>query len=558
MQTTTNYGYNVPESGDAANITKISENFTSIDSDLKSVSDASLAAATDLGDKIDAVGEKVDEVGTKVDNVNTTIEGLPQEVQNQLNAFKATIDELKKNVEDTLADVQETVENSPAGAPAPALKSFSAESQEDGIKITFTAHGACTGKSYGSEDNYDDIRSITKGVMFRYSDSEYPLTHNDGNLGFYTEDIYTISSYGTRRPKEVSGVITGLTNGKTYYISAFPYSNYNVFNDGAGVMQGNGSVNRQTCQWTGTKGTLTVNVTQDYDCKPLGEYTATMTPTAGGEAITKTQSGSATVVFIGLEAGEYTLSFSAPQYFTAPQSESVTVVSGQSQTVDKVFTFSAGTLSDASWELIDELSKQASNFWSIGDTKDIVVSGETITVEIIGFNHDDLSDGSGKAGITFGMKNLMANQKRMNRKNTNAGSYAGSEMNTYVGTTFYNGMPAEVRNVIKSVKKVTGNSTGSGSWTGTRTDNFKTWLFSEAEVFGTKKHSVGNEGSKYARFTSNSLRIKKLSNGSSAYDWWLRSPILDNTSAFCGVNTNGDGSSYNATYSSGVCVGFCV
>lgn len=498
------------------------------------------------------VEEAEENILNNINDVKSTVDTLPDKVEEKLDPVQTDMAKLVENVQKQVDELREIVENSPSGVTPPCLGTISSSSNDNGIDISYMAYTG-TNADAGEPnvmDNWPIV--VTKGVMVRYSSEKYPENINDGTLAFIDEDLFEVDENGTKKQKTKSQTVVGLTIGYTYYFTAFTYSNYGVYNESMSRS------NCTKCQWTGTKGTLTVNVTQDYDCKPLGEYTATMTPTAGGEAITKTQSGSATVVFIGLEAGEYTLSFSAPQYFTAPQSESVTVVSGQSQTVDKVFTFSAGTLSDASWELIDELSKQASNFWSIGDTKDIVVSGETITVEIIGFNHDDLSDGSGKAGITFGMKNLMANQKRMNRKNTNAGSYAGSEMNTYVGTTFYNGMPAEVRNVIKSVKKVTGNSTGSGSWTGTRTDNFKTWLFSEAEVFGTKKHSVGNEGSKYARFTSNSLRIKKLSNGSSAYDWWLRSPILDNTSAFCGVNTNGDGSGYNATYSSGVCVGFCV
>lgn len=500
----------------------------------------------------DRVDEAEKNLGNKIDGLNGTVEGLPEEVQNQLDAFKKTIDELKKNVEDTLSDVQETVENSPVGVLPPGLSSFSCKSNENGINVGYEPNVVITHAGGASTDDSNDILSMTKGIMFRYSDEKYPTNIDEGVFAFNDEDIFQLNELGDRQPKHKYNTITGLTNGKTYYISAFPYSYGNRYYIGSWNC-------RKSCQWTGTKGTLTVNVTQDYDYKPLGEYTATMTPTAGGQAITKTQSGAGTVVFSGLEAGEYTLSFSSPQYFTAPQSESVTVVAGQSQTVDKVFVFTAGSLSDSSWDLIDALSKRASTIWSIGDTKDVVVNGETLTFEIVGFNHDNLADGSGKAGITFGMKNLMKTKLTMNEDNINNGSYAGSEMNTYVGSTFYNGMPSEVRNVIKSVKKVTGKGGTSTSWSGTRTDNFKTWLFSEAEVFGTKTFSVGNEGSKYARFTSNSLRTKKLSNGSgSAYRWWLRSPRLGGNTSFCIVRSDGTADHYGASDSDGVCVGFCV
>lgn len=503
----------------------------------------------------DRVEEAEENLGRKIDELNT----LPQEVQDQLDAFKTTIDELKKNVEDTLADVQETVENSPAGVPACDLLSFSSQSNEDGVLITYKATPVLRLETSSSTaDQYDSsigVLSVTKGVMFRYSEENYPTNINEGTLAYVDENLFTLLEDGRRQSIEKTYTITGLTNGKTYFISAFPYSLNNVYNCACGFNY----KNRTKCQWTGTKGTLTVNVTQDYDYKPLGEYTATLTPTAGGDPITKTQSGAATVVFSGLEAGQYTLSFSEVASFTKPSNQSVTVTAGQSQTISAQYLFTPPSLSEATWDEIDSLSSVASNFWSVGDTKDVSVSGETLTFEIVGFNHDDLADGRGKAGITFGMKNLMNNIRQMNSSATNNGSYAGSAMNTYVGTTFYNGMPEEVRNVIKSVKKVTGNGGTSSSWSGTRNDNFKTWIFSEAEVFGTKTYSVGNEGSKYSRFTSNALRTKKLSNGSgSAIRWWLRSPRLGFYGGFCCVESDGTADRPDANNSYGVCVGFCV
>lgn len=458
---------------------------------------------------IDTVETAETNLGNKIDGLSGTIEGLPQEVQEQLNAFKTTIDELKKNVEDTLADVQETVENSPAGIPAPPLASMSAQSTENGIEVTYQA-ALLFGRSSNNfvvedQDNLDQIFSVTKGVMIRYSNESYPLTPKDGNLAIIDEDIFTLNAdTGIKTAKQKTYEIVGLTNNETYYISAFPYNSNYAYQEAAGQNH----KNRVKCQWTGTKGTLTVNVTQDYDYKPLGEYTATMTPTAGGSAVTKTQSGAATIVFSGLEAGQYTLSFSAPQYFTAPKSKNVTVVAGQSQTLDKVFVFTPPSLSECDWNLINSLSLRASEFWSVGDTKDVTVNGEALTFEIVGFNHDNLSDGSGKAGITFGMKNLMSETKQMNSTDTNNGSYVGSALNDYVSGDFYNGLPAELKNVIKSVRKITGNGGSSNSWSGTRTDNFKVWLFSEQEVYGSKSMSVGNEGSKYSIFTGYESRIK--------------------------------------------------
>lgn len=509
----------------------------------------------------DRVEEAEEKILNNLNDVKTTVDTLPEKVEQKLDPVQDDMAKLVEAVQKQVDELRDIVENSPAGVLPPTLMYFYAESTDEGIKLTYKAGsiGKYTDnnpKSVGY-DYSNDIASLTKGIMFRYSETTFPIYKTEGTLAFIDEDLFTVNaSYGHRESKEKVNTITGLTNGKKYYISAFPYSTTNVYNEASGYNKNN----RQICTWTGTKGTLTVNVTQDYDYKPLGEYTATLTPTAGGDAVTKTQSGAATIVFSGLEAGEYTLSFSDVTIFTKPQNQSVTVIAGQSQTISTQYQLNV-SLSSLSWAEIDEYAQMgvANQIFSVGDTKDVSVNGESLTFEIVGFNHDDLADGSGKAGITFGMKNLMANKRSMNSSDTNSGSYAGSVMNTYVGTTFYNGMPDEVRNVIKSVKKVTGNGGSSNSWSGTRTDNFKTWLFSEEEVFGTKKYSVGNEGSKYARFTSNSSRTKKLSNGSGSADyWWLRSPYLGNDGYFCGVNSGGSANNNLASSSRGVCVGFCV
>ena len=433
---------------------------------------------------INIVKKGVKGVQTTLDGVKNSVDTLPEDVQTKLDAFEVTIDELKKNVEDTLSDVQETVENSPAGEIPSDLNSFSSSSKEDGIEVKYLANITTGG---GVVDN-QDVTVLTKGVMIRYSKESYPLTKESGVLAGIDEDIFTLNEDGSKEAKEKTILITGLTNGETYYISAFPYSNYNMFNEAAGKANNGKVAHRTKCQWTGTKGTLTVNVTQDYDYKPLGEYTATLTPTAGGDPVTKTQSGAATVVFSGLEAGQYTLSFSEVASFTKPSNQSVTVVAGQSKVLDLQYVFTSN-LNDLSWEEIDKYAKEglSTTIWSVGDTKDVNVNGETLTFEIVGFNHDDLSDGSGKATITFGMKHLMKTKLKMNEENTNDGSYVGSEMNTFVGTTFYNNLPSELKNIIKEVKKVTGNGGPTYQWSGTRTDNFKTWLFSEYEISGSQQ-----------------------------------------------------------------------
>lgn len=216
-------------------------------------------------------------------------------------------------------------------------------------------------------------------------------------------------------------------------------------------------------------------------------------------------------------------------------------------------------LANNTWEQIAAASESgiAADTWQVGDTKDIVVGGETLTVEIVGFNHDDLADGSGKAGITFGLKNLMANTRQMNSSNTNAGGFTGSDMYEWLQGTLLNSLPSDLQAVLKSVNKKT--SAGNESST-INTNAMKIFLFSEIEIFGSVTYSKSGEGSQYSRFATASSRIKYLSNGSgSAKYWWERSPRGDDSASFCNVSGGGNANgNYAAGNSGGVCFGFCV
>lgn len=216
------------------------------------------------------------------------------------------------------------------------------------------------------------------------------------------------------------------------------------------------------------------------------------------------------------------------------------------------------TLAENSWAQIAAVSAagNAENYWSVGDEIDIVVDGETLTLQIYGFNHDDLT-GSGKAGITFGMKNLMATTRQMNTSNTNAGGFTGSAMYDWLQNTLYPLLPEDLRGAIKAVDKKT--SAGSQSTT-INTDSMKLFLFSAIENgLRTTTDVYKDEGETYPIFTDNASRIKKLSNGTgSANYWWERSPYPTNSASFCSVASFGSASTSAASYSYGVCFGFCI
>lgn len=196
--------------------------------------------------------------------------------------------------------------------------------------------------------------------------------------------------------------------------------------------------------------------------------------------------------------------------------------------------------------------------WLVGDSKNETIGGEVLTFVIIGKDHDDRADGSGKAKLSIGMKECMAQTRQMNATNTNAGSFVGSGMYSWLSGTLYPSLPDGLKNSITKVNKKTSEGGGSSV---IRTDVMYLWLFSEIEVFGTTTYSYAGEGTQYPYFATAAERIKRLSNGSGAASyWWERSPqspTYQNTN-FCLVTPSGEAVSTGAGSSDGVCFGFCI
>ena len=217
---------------------------------------------------------------------------------------------------------------------------------------------------------------------------------------------------------------------------------------------------------------------------------------------------------------------------------------------------SAGTLlNNFTWAQIDYISENGfvSDYFNIGDIKNVTIGSATYVVEIVGFSHDDKADGSGKAGLTFGLKDCLNTTYRMNSSNTNAGGWGSCALRATLRGDIWNQLPSDLRGVIKEVtKKASAGNLSSiiSSYTDTL------FLFAENEIFGNTQYSVNGEGTQYARFTTSNTRIKRL-NGS-ATNWWLRSPYSGADISFCRVLSGGKAGSYAASSSLGVAFGFCV
>ena len=208
------------------------------------------------------------------------------------------------------------------------------------------------------------------------------------------------------------------------------------------------------------------------------------------------------------------------------------------------------------WEQIIEAchANEVPDEWVADGTcyKDMEIGGTPYRIDIIGKNHDDLSDGTGKAPLTFQMHDCYATAYAMNSSNTNSGGWQNSAMRTTRLPAILNLMPAEVQDAIREVQKKTSAGNKSSS---IQTTNDKLFLLSEIEIFGRTTFSFAGEGKQYAYYQAGNSKVKNLSG--SAYTWWERSPCSSESDLFCRVSSNGSADAGAAGNSYGVAFAFC-
>lgn len=173
--------------------------------------------------------------------------------------------------------------------------------------------------------------------------------------------------------------------------------------------------------------------------------------------------------------------------------------------------------------------------WMVGDQKSMTINGTKYQIDIIGKNHDDYADGSGKAPLTLQLHDCYGSSWGLNDSDDNKTSWESSEMRTTNMPLVLSKMPAEVRTAIKEVNKLT--SAGNMSKT-IKTTADKLFLLSEIEVFGKRTSSFAGEGTQYEYYKTQSRALKYQ--GDVARSWWTRSPISTNSISFCLVSATGE------------------
>ena len=192
----------------------------------------------------------------------------------------------------------------------------------------------------------------------------------------------------------------------------------------------------------------------------------------------------------------------------------------------------------------------------------VALSDGTVTadVEIIGHNHDNLADDSGKTPLTFFCADLPQILRRMNGDSSNAGGWKASEMREFTNGELFDALPAELQDIIKPVYKVADGGTGNKVLV---TTIDKCWLASYDEIGLTNGgNNLSGQGELYSSIFSSdkNSRKKYITDDIVSGGWWLRSSYYstNSNSMFWRVTNSGGSYSDIAFNSFYVAFGFCI
>jgi hypothetical protein len=269
---------------------------------------------------------------------------------------------------------------------------------------------------------------------------------------------------------------------------------------------------------------------------------ATVTATKGSKTASGTADASGNCTLIVDEVGTWTVTAA-----TASTTKTADVVVGTANVdlvmIDPVFA-------NNSWAAIIKAcqEKQVPDTWKVGDSCNMTINKKSYAIDIIGKNHDDYADGSGKAPLTFQMHTNYATQYKMNGAESNSCGWVNCLVRTYNAfPKLRQVMPAEVVAAMKAVTKKT--SAGSASSTIDTTED-TLFLLSEIEVQGTRTFSYAGEGTQYEYYKTAANREKDRA-------WYLRSPRLNNTTCFCRTGWSGEAHWSVASEVDGIAAAWC-
>lgn len=220
-------------------------------------------------------------------------------------------------------------------------------------------------------------------------------------------------------------------------------------------------------------------------------------------------------------------------------------------------------LANNSWATISAISRagQASQYWKVGDTKTFTCNGATYTAQIIGFDHDDVSDsasyGRTKAGITFQFKDVYGTTYKIDT-GIYAVDWGYSDMHTTYQPAVLNAMESSLSSVIVGVNKVVQDSISKN----TTYTNQKLILPAMMEMRGKSGLNSNDQkhGTQYAFYSAGNSVIKYRNGTTTKAEYWTRTLDDDGEDfVYClYVNTSGSIGTGNVNTAKYIAPIFCV
>lgn len=146
----------------------------------------------------------------------------------------------------------------------------------------------------------------------------------------------------------------------------------------------------------------------------------------------------------------------------------------------------------------------------------------------------------------------------INGSSTNSGGWEGCVRRTWCNNVYKKCLPTYIQNMMKQVEKLT--SAGSQSST-IKISNDYAFLLSEIEIFGSVTYSYAGEGKQYQYFKNATANRYKKPRYSSTYvsgQYWTRSPYSSGSDSFCGVGRGGGANADSASNTGGIAPCLCI
>ncbi len=189
-----------------------------------------------------------------------------------------------------------------------------------------------------------------------------------------------------------------------------------------------------------------------------------------------------------------------------------------------------------------------------GTLKNLLKSGDVLPLTLSNGDKVDLVvgyDSSGRAYFIF--DKAMSDRHVMNKKWTNNGGYAGSDMARYADEDVFTMLPADIQQAIEPTKIV---QTWDGEY---REMWYKLFCLSFTQVFEYNEYFNEEQEPKDEQidiFKNLFARIKMVCDEETTSWWWLRSANHYNDFYF--VSSDGSYGYNDVTESGAVVLGFCI